>query len=304
MWLYGFVILNYKNAINTVKCVDSIRKSAIGNELYIIVVDNGSKDDSLDVLEKKYANDSDIEIIANDENLGFSKGMNIGFEYAKSILNCDFIFLVNNDTLMLTSNFLNIVMEDYKQYQFAVLGPKIISPPKVQSNPYVQIEKTPREMLQLLNKRYIKFRIREISFSLGIGVIRRNAQNLLESYKNKNGLKRKNLDSPHVGEGDHVRLNSGLHGSFLVFSPIYVQEYDGIEDVTFAYGEEWLIYNRCNERGWLMIYEPRILVEHEGDSVSKKSTTSLRTQILRRTKLEIESNKKLRQYIINKYVRV
>lgn len=46
----------------------------------VIVVDNGSTDDSIILLERVLANTNSINIIRNNKNLGFSAGCNIGIE--------------------------------------------------------------------------------------------------------------------------------------------------------------------------------------------------------------------------------
>lgn len=78
--------LNYLAA-----CIESIRK----NTTYphkIIVVDNGSKDGTIDWLRKQ----EDILTIENEHNLGFPIGNNL----AMSMLNTPLFCLLNNDTIV------------------------------------------------------------------------------------------------------------------------------------------------------------------------------------------------------------
>lgn len=62
----------------------------------IIIVDNGSTDGSIQLIEE-YMNSPnfkiDIKLIKNDENLGFAPAVNQGIDLAKS----DYIFSINND---------------------------------------------------------------------------------------------------------------------------------------------------------------------------------------------------------------
>ena len=73
------------------QCFSSLLNSTIPNE--IIVVDNASNDDTVKFIKEKYP---EIELIVNDENLGFAKANNIGIEYALR-KGADFIFLLNQD---------------------------------------------------------------------------------------------------------------------------------------------------------------------------------------------------------------
>src|SRR6478736_4073824 len=94
------VILNYKNYHDTIECIDALLKSSYKN-LKIVVVDNGSENDSLnhiinwlttievsllyfeDVYEKFGQGDNFLEsnariiLIQSEENNGFAIGNNI-----------------------------------------------------------------------------------------------------------------------------------------------------------------------------------------------------------------------------------
>ena len=62
---------------------------------HIIVVDNKSPDDSLNVLKRIKG----IVIIASELNGGFSYGNNLGIRYAME-QNCSSVILLNNDTVV------------------------------------------------------------------------------------------------------------------------------------------------------------------------------------------------------------
>jgi GT2 family glycosyltransferase len=86
-------ILNYQRANDTIECLHSLYASQ-GIEFQIILVDNGSKDDSVSVIRNVF---HQLEIITLEENSGFTGGMNtcitIGLErQAEKFL------LINNDT--------------------------------------------------------------------------------------------------------------------------------------------------------------------------------------------------------------
>jgi len=86
------VVLNWNNPSDTVECVTGLRQSLYPN-LQILVVDNGSTDDSIAVLAERFP---DLELIQTGKNLGYSGGNNIGIKCALSE-GADYVFLVNND---------------------------------------------------------------------------------------------------------------------------------------------------------------------------------------------------------------
>jgi GT2 family glycosyltransferase len=70
------VIPNWNGADHLKQCIDSLLDQSIPAQ--IIVVENGSTDESLKLLEKY----SGIEVILHDENKGFAGGVNAGFQRA------------------------------------------------------------------------------------------------------------------------------------------------------------------------------------------------------------------------------
>ena len=56
---YAFVILHYLTYKDTVECVESILENITNAEYSIIIVDNGSNNESGDQLQKKYAENNE-----------------------------------------------------------------------------------------------------------------------------------------------------------------------------------------------------------------------------------------------------
>lgn len=71
-----------------------------------------------------YQNNPIVKFILSNENLGFARGNNLGFEFTKKELHPDFIILCNSDTKILDSQFCQKVIQKYQDSDFAVLGPK------------------------------------------------------------------------------------------------------------------------------------------------------------------------------------
>lgn len=86
----SIIIVNFNTKDITRACLDSITKWCEGEPWEIIVVDNGSTDDSREML-KTYPG---ITLILNKKNLGFAKANNKGIKIAKG----KYILLLNSDT--------------------------------------------------------------------------------------------------------------------------------------------------------------------------------------------------------------
>lgn len=86
------VIPNY-NGINYIRdCMDSLRGQE-GVPFETIVVDNGSKDGSLEILREEYP---EVKVVALAENTGFCHAVNLGIRESKT----PYVILLNNDTIV------------------------------------------------------------------------------------------------------------------------------------------------------------------------------------------------------------
>src|SRR5258708_38629955 len=86
------VVPNWNGADRLAACLDSLLKQSLA--AHIIVVDDGSSDGSLELLEKY----SDIEVIRHDVNKGYAGGVNPGFQRAIE-LGADYAAPFNNDAM-------------------------------------------------------------------------------------------------------------------------------------------------------------------------------------------------------------
>jgi len=99
------VILNYKDLASTLECLDSVKRLNKGSiTIKVIIVDNGSRDGSVEELSKI----KDIDFIQNETNLGYSGGNNIGIKKALA-RNADYVLILNNDTIVDQDLVLNLI---------------------------------------------------------------------------------------------------------------------------------------------------------------------------------------------------
>ncbi len=89
------ITLNWKNPSDTIECVASLKDALIPVE-DIVVVDNGSGDDSVDRIRTAH---SDVTLLEMPHNLGFAEGNNVGIRHALE-RGADYVLLLNNDTVV------------------------------------------------------------------------------------------------------------------------------------------------------------------------------------------------------------
>lgn len=89
----GIVLVNYNGAKFQNDCIRTVKSMTYQN-FEIIVVDNASSDNSLEILKSEFP---EVTIIKCTNNFGVAKGNNIGIKYALKN-KCEYILLLNNDT--------------------------------------------------------------------------------------------------------------------------------------------------------------------------------------------------------------
>jgi len=116
----SIIIVNWNGMDDTLECLKSISKLKY-EKCDIIVVDNGSKDNSVKVINNKFP---DVVVLENGKNLGFTGGNNVGIQYALK-RKADFILLLNNDTIVDSKLINNLIKASTEIAGESILGAKI-----------------------------------------------------------------------------------------------------------------------------------------------------------------------------------
>jgi len=157
----AIIILNWNGWRDTIECLESLQRLTYPN-YQIIVVDNGSTDDSVErikawaqgnlTVESKFfkydpskkpvtlvehvanltvaevgsevLNFNSLTIIRTEKNLGFAEGNNIGIRYAMNF-GATYIWLLNNDTVVLPETLTLLVKRLLLDQCIGIISPKI-----------------------------------------------------------------------------------------------------------------------------------------------------------------------------------
>lgn len=126
------IIVTYKGKQWYDRCFGSLRQSTI--PVQTIVVDNASDDGTVEYIKEHYP---EIILIESKENLGFGKANNKAMRYALDH-NCDYVFLLNQDTWIEPDAIEKLVRIHREKPAFGVLSPMHICPDG--KSLYIQIE--------------------------------------------------------------------------------------------------------------------------------------------------------------------
>lgn len=283
---FAFLILHYNNIDETKKCINSIQEKCKEKNYEIVIVDNFSSNGSGAEVKKIYESTKNIHVILNKENLGFARGNNVGFKYIKENIKPDYIIMCNNDTYLLQENFCDLIELEYNKNLFAIMGPKILLPNNKIN--YYSVD------LSNINK----YKIRILKYKLNLFILKCPLYNILKKIKNM--ISKKNKQEVNLNVEMSYSENIILHGCFLVFSRKYIDLFDGIDDRTFLYGEEQLLYLRAKKNNLKTIYNPEIIIFHNEHSSTESNADSRRKKIfyyensLKSMKIVLEELKQLK----------
>lgn len=150
----SIVIVNYYSEKMIVDCVKSIYEKTFDLIYEIIVVDNGSTDDSINLLQNELG--EKIRLVTTEENLGFGKANNLGSQHARG----KYLFLLNPDTI-LVNNAIKILHDYLEQNpKSGIAGGNLYMPEMTASPSYclkfdtVEEEKKNARWAYLIKKKF------------------------------------------------------------------------------------------------------------------------------------------------------
>lgn len=280
---FSFVILHYKNLNDTIECIESINKIDTNNDISIIVVDNNSLNKDEEKHIKKYTND----LILLKENLGFAKGNNTGCNYAIDKYRPDFLCVINNDVLIEQKDFFEEIIRCYKETNFDIMGPKIITNNGESVNPF-PVYNTLEEVEEKIkyHEKLIKIYKNKIF------------RNLLNIYIRVKRVFKKPL---HLKNGLESKYDVALHGCALIFSKKYYEKYKDIfYNETFLYHEEEFLNYRKNRDNLITYYDSNLELFHkEGSSLEESFKDKNYEKLIFRNSEILKSLKLLRDIMKN-----
>jgi hypothetical protein len=134
------------------KCLESILRYSQNIEYEIIVVDNASTDGTVEMVRQNF---SQVQLIANQENLGFAKANNIGIRQSKG----KYVLLLNPDTEFVENSLEKVIAKMESDQKIGVLGCRLLNPNK-------SLQQSVRRLPTILNQLVILFKLHKFFPSL------------------------------------------------------------------------------------------------------------------------------------------
>lgn len=254
------MVLHYLTLSDTQECIISIEDVCKDLPYEIVVVDNGSPNGSGQKLAEYYKEYKRVYVILEKENLGFAKGNNVGYRYAQQELQADFIIMINNDTIITQKDFLQTIEKLYLEHNFYVLGPDIISTKDgSHQNPILDDINSVFKVVKAIVRHFFQVILNVLYLDSIAGTFVKNI---------KRKLSKKTLVSNSLHPYEIEMKNTELHGSCLIFSPLFIKLFNGLYEETFMYYEESMLYHICSKMNLLSLYSPTLFINHKEDSAT------------------------------------
>lgn len=120
--LISAIVLNYRSPRDTVKCVASLKRQSIANQMEIIVVDNHSDDESIGWIRALYQQDPMVRIVESRWNTGYGQGNMLGVAHASG----KYILINNPDTILSSDGVEKLKMVMERDESIGIVAPKLI----------------------------------------------------------------------------------------------------------------------------------------------------------------------------------
>jgi GT2 family glycosyltransferase len=140
------IIVNFNTAPLLRECLNSIEENREDLHLEILVVDNNSRDHSVEMIKKDFPR---VELIANSENIGFARGVNQALNLAKG----RYFLLLNPDAKVLPGVLSGLVDFMDQNKDVALCGVQLLNPDGTKQN---SIANFPTLAQELFNKSLLR----------------------------------------------------------------------------------------------------------------------------------------------------
>ncbi len=247
----AIIILNYNGLKNTIECINSVNKLKMTNcKLEIIVIDNNSRDNSKEILQKIKG----IIFIKSNNNLGYAGGNNLGIKLALK-KECQYILIINNDTLV-DQNLLVDLLKSSKDS--AIIAPKIYFAPGNEFH----------------KDRYMKEDLGKVIWFAG-GKI---------DWNNIMGI-HIGVDEVDTGQFSKKREIDFATGACMFISRKVFEKIGLLDEKYFLYLEDMDFCYRAKKAGFKILFEPKAVIWHKNAQSAGGSGSNLQDYYITRNRL-------------------
>jgi GT2 family glycosyltransferase len=222
-------IVTYRARVLLRDCLVSLFKNTHRAPLEVVVVDNGSNDGLVEMLQEEFP---EVRLICNKDNLGYTRPMNQALRAAGG----RYLLQLNPDTLVLPEALDRLVEFLEGHPEVGICGPKVLNRDLTLQKPCRRGESRPWAV---------------ISYFTGLDRIfpkSRHFGEYLMSYMPE----------------DETHAVAGVSGSCMLIRREVIQKIGYLDERFFAYQEDADYCLRARQAGWKVFYVPSARIIHYG----------------------------------------
>lgn len=238
----GFVCVNYNGSDDTCAAIYSLL-SARKHNVWVVVVDNCSSEVERAKLEVLRGH-SNVALEYSSVNLGYFGGLNAGIKILRERNPGLEWMIVGNNDLEFPGDFCdNLEAISQSLLKYPVVSPDIVTQDGLHQNPHVRkgIGFFREFIYDVYYSNFYLSRVLGLLHSFVSRYFRRGDEDFW-------------MDECEIVQG---------HGSCYILSPIFFEEFKTLWAPTFLMGEEFFLGSQVAERGYKILYTPRLRVFHK-----------------------------------------
>lgn len=295
MLTIAIVVLHFNGEKDTLECLKSLKNiqypmsrlaaKRANFQCQIIVVDNGSSDESLNKVRSfinefsyKLVSDTEslqdvkkerlshirenshkttIKLVENQINLGFSGGNNLGIRHALEN-GADYVLILNNDTIADKDFLQNLVEVAEKDIHIGIVSPKIYF----------------AKGFEFHKDRYLEKDLGHVFWYAG-GIM---------DWKNIIG-KHRGVDEVDKGQYEEVMETDFASGCCMMLKKEVIEKVGLFDENYFLYYEDNDLCKRVRLAGYKILYVPQAVIWHKNAGSAGGSGSSLQDYYITRNRL-------------------
>ena len=267
-----FVFTNFNNSKYTKDAIESIQVFNKG-QIRIIVVDNNSETDDVQALKVLEQTHKNVNVIYNEKNVGYFKGLNIGLKYLRKNYNTfDFVVIGNNDLLFPLDFYDSILKKRILFDKYPIISPSITTLDGVNQNPHVikEISKLREFVLDVYHTNYFLSKL------------------ILWTAKNTHFLTGRRDQEQHPVAQEIYRG----YGACYILGNLFFKNFKNLWAPTFLLYEEYFLSKQLSDKNFKIFYEPSINVIHLMHATTKMLVGKVKWQFSREAHKEYRKHTK------------
>ncbi|MFC1738370.1 glycosyltransferase family 2 protein [Planctomycetota bacterium] len=236
----SIIIVNWNTRNILHNCLRSVYQQSKNVNFEVIVIDNGSTDSSVAMVQSEFP---DVIVIGNPENRGFAAANNQGIAAAKG----RYILLLNSDTIVLENSISNTIRFADANPDAAVVGCRILNPDRTLQLTCFMF---PLVLNMLLSSTY-----------------------LYKLFPNNRFFGRERMT---WWQRDNVKEVDVVTGCFMLVRRQAIEQVGVMDEQFFMYGEETDWCYRFKQAGWKILFTPGAQIIH----IHGASTEQIKPQMI------------------------